>query len=284
MAASSPLARLSLLALLCHAVAICPSLLPAQDKEATPDDERAAHLARMKAVAGSIRLLADSADAESAVKLADEPVLRYTDDTRENRESSLWIWSSGGRPTAILAVELYPRPPKGPRWLVEIASLSERRIAAKHVSDLDWAAKAPGLEWMPLADAEAPAEKAPRRLAQMKAICRTFTAHESAVIEGRVQLRQLASPLVRYADQTAGILDGAIFAFANGTNPEVLLVLEAHGAEGAAPRWRCAFAQMTGGAVAVERDGKEIWKCGEAEPPAVRDSYVNAWLTAKPER
>jgi hypothetical protein len=263
-------------------VLACCAKLQGQEPETSPDGARAAHLAQMKAVAGSIRLLGNAQDAESAIKLVEEPVLRYTDNTRENGESSLWIWSSGGRPAAILAVELYPKPPRGPRWLAEIASLSESRIAARHAGDLDWAAKSPGLAWLALADAEPPAEKPLRRLAQMKALYRTFTAHESAVVEGRVQLRQLASPLVRYQDEAAGILDGAIFAFANGTNPEVLVVLEAHGAEGAPPRWRAAFAQMTGGAVSVEQDGKEIWGCSEADPPAVRDSYVNAWLAAKP--
>jgi hypothetical protein len=214
--------------------------------------------------------------------LVDEPVLLYTDNTRENRDSSLWIWSSGGRPTAILAVELYPKPPKGPRWLYEIASLSERHIGARHDTDLAWNAKAPGLKWNLLPDAEPPAERPLRRLAQMKELCRTFTAHESAVIEGRVELRLLASPLVRYADDAAGVRDGAIFAFANGTNPEVLLVLEAHGEQDASPQWRCSFAQMTGGAVVVEHDGREIWKRGEADPPAVRESYVNGWLAAQP--
>jgi hypothetical protein len=117
----------------------------------------------------------------------------------------------------------------------------------------------------------------------MKAIFRRFTAHESAVAEGRIELRQLASPLVRYADEKDGVMDGAIFAFANGTNPEVLLVIEAHAAKkDSEPRWRYAFAQMTGGAVAVELDGKEVWQRTPAEPPAVRDSYVNAWLQERP--
>jgi hypothetical protein len=96
-------------------------------------------------------------------------------------------------------------------------------------------------------------------------------------------LRQLASPLHRYADESAGIVDGAIFAFANGTNPEVLLVLEAQAAKDSTLHWQYSLAQMTGGAVTVELDGKEVWQQTEADPPAVRDSYVNGWLSAKPQ-
>jgi hypothetical protein len=262
--------------LLCHA-----TVLVAQDADSAKEAERAEHLARMKAVASSIQLLADPQKRESAVKLVAEPVLRYTDNTRENRESSLWIWSGGGRPAAILAVEFYPQPPKGPRWLFEIASLSPERIAAQCGDDLQWTAKEPGLKLTPLSDVQPPAETAARRLSQMKAIFRTFTAHESAVIVGRIELRQLTSPLVRYADERAGVVDGAIFAFANGTNPEVLLILEAHSIRDGTLVWRYSLAQMTGGEVSVELGGKEVWKQTEADPPAVRDSYVNGWLSAK---
>ena len=271
-------AHLSLLLLvLCDA-----SLLYAQEAGRPSGDERAKHLARMRAVASSITLLAEAGREASVVKLVDEPILRYTDDTRKNSESSLWIWSGGGRPAAVLAVELYPKPPRGPRWLVEIASLADQRIAARHDTDLNWTGRSPGLVCQTLADVDPPAATAPRRLTQMKSLFRTFTAHESAVIEGRIQLRQLTSPLHRYSQADAGILDGAIFAFANGTNPEVLAVLEAHAAGDAKPRWRCSFAQMTGGAVTILQGDKEIWSCTEADPPAARDTYVNGWLSAKP--
>jgi hypothetical protein len=282
MPASSKLARIPFLALLGLVLLGPATALRAQQPEKLPERDRAERVARMKAVAGSIRLLADAERDDSVAKLAAEPILAYTDSTRDNRDSSLWIWTAGGRPAAVLAVELYPEPPKGPRWLFEIASVSEQRIAARHATDLKWNAKTPGLEWIPLKDAPPPADSALRRLAQMKSLFRAFAAHESAVIEGRIELRHLASPLFRYADGDAGILDGAIFAFANGTNPEVLAVIEAHAAKDSPPRWRCSFAQMTGGAVAVELDGKEIWQRTEAEPPATRDNYINGWLSAKP--
>ena len=35
---------------------------------------------------------------------------------------------------------------------------------------------------------------------------------------------------------------------------------------------------MTGEAVFAELDEKEIWTRGEANPPARREAYVNAWV------
>jgi hypothetical protein len=241
--------------------------------------QRAAHLQHMREVAASIRLLAKPTRDDSAVPLREEPLLRYTDNTRFNYDSTLWIWAGGGRPTALAAVEYYPRHPEGPRWLFEVASLSTQPIAAQRDPDLHWTAKEPGLKLRPLDDARPIAEKATRRLSQMKEMCRRFTAHESAVVEGRVELRLLSSPLYRYADADAGVTDGAIFAFANGTNPEVLLVLEAHGGKDKDP-WHYALVQMTGGAVSVELDSKEVWQREEADPPAVRPSYVNGWISS----
>ncbi len=81
---------------------------------------------------------------------------------------------------------------------------------------------------------------------------------------------------------TAGLFDGAVFAFANGTNPEVLLILEVHRpATDKAAEWTYAFGQMTGGEVYANLDDREVWTRGEADPPAVRDAYINGWLPAE---
>jgi hypothetical protein len=116
----------------------------------------------------------------------------------------------------------------------------------------------------------------------MKLLRERFTAHEKSVIGGRIELRPLTSPLYRYADEGSGLVDGAIFSFANGTNPEVLLVLEAHRSkEKDTGQWQYGLAQMAGAEVFVHLDEKQIWHRPNADPPAVRDSYVNGWIPAE---
>jgi hypothetical protein len=151
-------------------------------------------------VAG-LRLLPDLKDLDLGL------LLRYADDTRRTYESSMWIWSNGGRPSAILALELHPKTPPGPRWLYEIASLSTQPIAAERKDDLHWTAKTPGLVFAGLDDAEPVADKAARRLAQMKELRVRFTAHEQATIEGRIELRPLAAQLHRYESSDEDIVD-----------------------------------------------------------------------------
>jgi hypothetical protein len=100
----------------------------------------------------------------------------------------------------------------------------------------------------------------------LKSLLRRVSAHEREGTEGRLELRPLTSPLYRYEDAAQDVVDGAIFTFASGTNPEVLL------------EWRFAPAQMTGGAVFVELDGNEVWSRPDANPPATRASYINGWI------
>jgi hypothetical protein len=268
----------ALLSILVLWIGVCTGQEPAEQ----PAELRAAHLARMKELAGSFQVLAVPGRKDSQAKLVAEPVLRYSDNTRKQYdESSLWIFGAQGRPSAIVAIEFYvDGPKKEPAWLYEIASLSVEKIAAERGDTLQWTAKGPGLPLAPIEGAPPPADKPIRRLAQMKGLRQRFAAHEHSIIEGRIELRPLTSPLYRYEDAASNIIDGAIFSFANGTNPEVLLVLEAHQTKDSS-EWRYGLVQMAGAELIVHLDGKQVWDRPNADPPAVRDSYVNGWIAAE---
>lgn len=62
-----------------------------------------------------------------------------------------------------------------------------------------------------------------------------------------------------------GILDGALFSFALGTDPEVIILVESQKEKGN-DTGKVAFARMTGYASESKLDGKEIWSCGFDHP------------------
>jgi hypothetical protein len=66
-----------------------------------------------------------------------------------------------------------------------------------------------------------------------------------------------------------------VFAFAYGTNPDVLLVLEARRPTGSAPHWEYGLARLGGGEPFVRLDGAEVWTQPVANPPARRETYMN---------
>lgn len=254
------------------------TLLGDQGGDEPTAEERAANLARMDRLADSIQIAEIVEDERHPVARQKLPLLRYNDNTRMQPDGSMWIWLRHNRPVAIVGIELYPRQPRGMQTLFELVSLSDHRIAAVRDSELHWTAKSAADDWRPLPDAVIPAKSPTGRMVQMKEGQRGFQAWENSIIGGRIELRPLITPLLRYDDATTGVLDGAIFAWANGTNPEILLIMEARQAAGAAAAWQYRLAQMAGAEVTVERDGKAVWKRGNADPPAERPSYVNGWI------
>ena len=243
------------------------------------DDDRGTHLAQTKKIAEKFQVQSLRNEKKVVGKLGEKPLLKYNDSTRQLKESTLWLWTEQDVPCGLMAIEYYPDLPKGAPWLYEFVSLSDSKVTVTRGSDWNWNAKQAGLQRRPIPKAPAPATRPAQRLTQAKQLFLRFSAHESSPVDGRIELRPFANPLHRYSDEAAGLIDGTIFAFVNGTNPEVLLVLEAvRGGQDQPAQWRYSLAQMTGGEVAADLDAQEVWNQTEADPPAVRDSYVNGWL------
>jgi hypothetical protein len=256
------------------------SAVNAADPAEPTENERAAHRARMDELSQTITVEELVGDARLTAIRQQAPLLVYNDDTRRNSGSTLWVWTQQNRPVAVAAVELYPMHPTGPRWLFELVSLSDHRLSAVRAPELKWTARDAADAWRPL-DTTEPAASAVGRLVQMRDALRRFRAWERAEVDGRIELRPMTTPLMRYAHEASGVVDGALFAFANGTNPEVLIVFEASRSAAGESVWQYRLGQMTGAAVTVEYQDKPVWERGNADPPAVRPSYVNGWFSAK---
>jgi hypothetical protein len=101
----------------------------------------------------------------------------------------------------------------------------------------------------------------------MRAIAEEYQAIDDFEAQkSRWELRLLTKPIARYSVAGKGIIDGALFAFAHGTDPEVFLLLEAQRTETGA-EWRIGFAPMTAYAVEVSRKEKAVWSEKYRESP-----------------
>lgn len=244
--------------------------------------------ARVRAMAQharSIRVtVSGSPAAAGPVALIPEPILRYDDKARNIFDSTLWVWGPGGRPAAVLKVEDYPHRPVDSRWLYGIVSVSTDLITVDGDEGWQWSSTKPGLDPRELPGAPVPARTEVLRLSQMKQLARRFEVHEDGgLVRGRLQLRLMPRPVHRYADPASGLEDGAIFAFAYGTNPDLLLVLESSRQGDSVPAWRYGLARLGGGATSVNLDGHEVWAVAGANPPARRETYMNRRQRDRPE-
>ena len=93
----------------------------------------------------------------------------------------------------------------------------------------------------------------------MRELVRRISAQEFYANQ-HYSLRLLSRPIDRYAVPASGLVDGAIFIFANGTNPEILLLVEARRKGSGAPSWFYAAAPLSRAEVSLKIDGKDLWK------------------------
>src|SRR5262249_28285332 len=85
----------------------------------------------------------------------------------------------------------------------------------------------------------------------------------------RWDLRLLPAPLFRYPSAKTGVIDGAIFTLVStaGTDPEVLLVIEAREDKGKT-RWEYACGRFSDRDLYVQRNDKDVWSMvrGDTNP------------------
>ena len=120
----------------------------------------------------------------------------------------------------------------------------------------------------------------------MRDLAKRFSAREFWHVTGtNYPLRLLPHPIDRYSDATAGVVDGAFFIFANATNPEVILLIEARRGDNSATSWSYAAATLTTAAPSLLLDRKVVWSSGSKFGYLAGEPYFfGRWDRDRPEK
>jgi hypothetical protein len=242
------------------AIALCASVQAlAQDSSdrSAQAAKKAERLEEMKTLVRSFKLSAiDGEGKEIPVTVSEEPCHSWTDPTRDFHGGALWVWRASGRPVAVLGLELYAS------WSLEFAAVSPARIKADDGS-VRWNPRPGALEFHEIPEAPAPGRSEVERLLQIRELIKRFSAREHWVNpEGHGQhyaLRLLSHPIDRYSDPGSGVVDGAIFVFANGTNPESLVIIEARRHGDDPPKWSFAAVPFSHAEVTLKFGSRDVW-------------------------
>lgn len=202
--------------------------------------------------------------ADALRPLTPQVAMRWINASRgRDAQDFLVLWVHDGRPVAAASVFPYDR------YLChELCSLSRSAgLVARDGGATLWEPRSAGIEFRDVPDAPAPAEAPALRLAQMKSLAARFAATLTGWKDDeseREVLRLLPRPLYRYdiqagSDTHPGLRDGALFAFVQGTDPEVLLLIENVVSEDR-PRWQYAFARATSGGLEARLGDALVWK------------------------
>lgn len=206
------------------------------------------------------------------------PVLRWSSPISPGIADALvFLWTDDGRP--VVGGQLF-KIGDSP-WLHEFQSLSTQPLRATAKDQVFWSTEKAGLERLKVpAKFGKPASDGRRRLVQMRQIGRPLVAAHKVDRSSPTRLRLLSTPLYRYSSDRAKVVDGAVFSFAAGTDPEVLLIIEAIRPSGAEKEmhWEMSFAPMTIFACRVEREGKSIWSCDYRPPPHPSDADFHLYI------
>ena len=229
---------------------------PGSQKPAPKDaQEKEGVVGRMKRSAAEYKLVLGSHRATS-LSLRPEPVISWMNQVRDSG-GAIFIWTAKGRPEAIATFFTW----RDGQIKHEFQSLSRSPLAAEYNGQPLWHPTRAGVELRPVPDAPEPAESGTQRLSQMKSLARRFSSTFLGWVENdpnRDELRLLTQPLLRYDSEDPDLLDGALFAFVQGTDPETLLLLEGRRA-GTRFEWQYGLAPMTAGALETRYRDKSVW-------------------------
>ena len=194
-----------------------------------------------------------------------EPLLKYTDATQDIGASALWVWMDGEVPAMFQKIEVNVHQGSNDKWTWCFANGSSQKV------ECGWPEVRRGtitvnevptteIPESPIVKEDAPATALALTARQLS---RKFTARDT-----EDELRVLPRPLLEFKSEKQNIPYGAVFGFAAGTNPSIVLIIQVEKKDGKTV-WTYRPIHMTGYKVEMEYDGKKIWEEESQSPNAV---------------
>ncbi|MDZ4688953.1 MAG: hypothetical protein SH850_28080 [Planctomycetaceae bacterium] len=202
-----------------------------------------------------------------------QPILRFSNPTVGQVFGDVYLWTDRGRPAVVTSYYKFFSPDWGRN--LEVSSLALGGVIGRVDDVAFWTPRDPKVIFRPIDDADRPAASMAVRLVQMRRLAAGFKAHLSDTRNENAgvprQLRQLTQPVYRYpaAGADSAYVDGAMFAFVEGTDPEVLLLLEAV-TRGDAAHWQFGVVRTNGDALRVTWRDREVWSAPHLDNPLAR--------------
>ena len=247
-----------------HATLLLAALVVTAEDPAVPadpsalDKQRQEEVARLAPAKARMLKLTVGDDDPVQASLHAEPLLRWSNPVAGSVYGEVFLWHVEGRPTALASIFRWYHPFKD--GTVEIVSLSPSPVQAREDDEVKWDCREAGVSFQAAGGMKAPAPSRGNRLVQMRDFVRRFAVALNDRRGGETvsrELRLLNQPMYRYESPKQGVIDGALFAFAEANDPEVIVIVEAY-QEGNAQKWRYALARMNNHEIQVRFDSNSV--------------------------
>jgi hypothetical protein len=259
------------------AAILCGADPPAAAAVSSADDkQRQEEVSRLAPAKARMLKLTVGDEEPAQATLHTEPLLRWSNPIAGSVYGEVFLWHVDGRPAALASIFRWYHPFKD--GTVEIVSLSPSPVQAREQDEVKWDCRNAGVSFQAAKGLKPPATSRGGRLVQMRDFLRQFAVELSDRRGGETvsrELRLLNQPIYRYESKKYGVIDGALFAFAEANDPEVIVIVEAYGA-GGGQSWRYALARMNNHEMQVRVDGAVIksWPLVDEPWKDVKSSYA----------
>jgi hypothetical protein len=225
-----------------------------QDHKDAADKLASSAAKHLQSVVDGMRARLESNGDNTSFDPQRDPLLTYSDPARGYIAAGVWRLGNKGRPKALVAIEYWLRSTTNePQLMFEFHSVAPEKFElTSAVDSTTWKADGTALGFRELQGTQPPADSERTRLIQMRNHARRFVVSEINSGDPST-LRLLPQPIDRYQSSDEEILDGALFVFAYGTNPELALFIECQ-----RDKWRFAVARLSWAELIVELDRQEV--------------------------
>lgn len=207
-----------------------------------------------------------NADQKTPLLLKPEPLLTYSNPILGDVFGNVFVWTCEGRPEVVGAIFDFRSEDK---FDTELHALSRAGIAGYRDGKEFWNPLKGGVVFRPVPAGPTPATTQIARRRQMGELARRFTVERNHPEQSTGEMRLLPQPIYRYSCPSAKVVDGGLFVFAEATDPEAYLLLEATDGDNA--QWRFAFARMNIVEFRGHYQGEEVWHVDAVEWDTVFD-------------
>lgn len=210
-------------------------------------------------------------------ELLPNPLIHYSDQIRALPESTLWVWQMDQVPVLFCKVEqLKDKQTSLVSWQYCCVPATDTKADVTWKRDYRWRARETGFQWISVPETATPHPQEGIRLTQLRGIARGFIGEIKGPPESGIQQsRLLPRPLHRFASPQTKVVDGAVFGLtSNGTNPDILLIVEALQDVVEGSHWRYAVLGMTGDAATVKFKDKSVWSKQFTNGPGDHKSWM----------
>lgn len=184
-------------------------------------------------------------------------ILRWSNPVAGEIYGNVFVWTLNGRPTVLGSIYQWYSPMT--HGSHEFQSLATEPLEGKREGKTVWRSQQAGIQWRSVTSQPAISDSKSIRTRHLRVMAKRFQVQKTDREDISRELRLLAQPLFRYGSDDSDVIDGALYAFVQGTDPEVFLLIEARKVAGG-HEWQYALARMNSVKFVAHYQGQEIWR------------------------